>query len=723
MESTRRSKILSRILRHGDRVFKKNSSGRYCACDIWKAYHREFQSPQLLIAMTIPLGNDKQRFHWSVSDGTGDWRDFPGTCSELAHSRVAVLEATHGHSISYVPSVTSVTVLTQDLCSSIGCIVHGTTASNEASIKANGLVRAARGAQNARTSVHFAAYRHAGGIQSYHDYGLNVYLRTADLIGDGFQVTMNINGVVLCDFDIPLRYLVVSDIHPRSVLKDQTYPGEIVQRRWRQSSDAAASTDVPSTYQAPPSTAERREEQPIADQSSASAARDDSQPSQTEDDGSGDIIVARWLKQYGFKSSIVKELHATLLSSPEAAFEEEVLFEGEDDVEVKLSADDVRRVLADAEELVQFEREEESKKRQKEREREEREETRAKKAKEVHEWMNTAPSKSSNIDIKLIQASLQEAEEARGPTSIYHFEADHDSLGEPVPVYRPLASLPFRISTRLKEMGYNTEDTWCYNLQSGFARTFEYATHYCGRAQFLMDLIDGMDKTCDAQKFHDLIHRYRSNLKEFFPRFNEWQRWIKTHVEDACHAPTFTVQWLGLYVREIWIQLDAEDLVASEHYRPGISTTQPDVSASVNGGRTPGLHLLFDSVDEVTAETVMVAPLYLLGLYKAWAEQMPWNDLPSRVMDVYKHLHARCQSTTLHPSIPTFSFARHTSVVGVLRRLKTLLAESDPTTRTSVENEEIFEEMRDSPAERQDIQYVTAKQKLVKQEDMEPYRP
>eukprot|EP00971_Amphidinium_carterae_P288197 5721699-Amphidinium_carterae.1 len=59
-ESKRRSKILSRILRHGDRVFAKNNSGRYCACDIWKAYHRDFESPQMLIAMTIPLGNDKQ---------------------------------------------------------------------------------------------------------------------------------------------------------------------------------------------------------------------------------------------------------------------------------------------------------------------------------------------------------------------------------------------------------------------------------------------------------------------------------------------------------------------------------------------------------------------------------------------------------------------------------------------------------------------------------------
>eukprot|EP00971_Amphidinium_carterae_P002892 56701-Amphidinium_carterae.1 len=145
--------------------------------------------------MTLPLGNDKQRFHWSVSEGTEDWSDYPGGSSELAYSRVAVLECTHGHSISYVPSVTSVTVLTEDLCKGIGCIVHGTTSDNEASIRAHGLVRTARGSQNVRTSVHFAAYRHPAGIQSYHAYGLNVYLKTAELIADGYQVTMNTNGV------------------------------------------------------------------------------------------------------------------------------------------------------------------------------------------------------------------------------------------------------------------------------------------------------------------------------------------------------------------------------------------------------------------------------------------------------------------------------------------------------------------------------------------------
>eukprot|EP00971_Amphidinium_carterae_P174271 3454401-Amphidinium_carterae.1 len=86
-----------------------------------------------------------------------------------------------------------------------------------------------------------------------------------------------------------------------------------------------------------------------------------------------------------------------------------------------------------------------------------------------------------------------------------------------------------------------------------------------------MDLIDGMEKTLDASAYRDLLQRYRSNLNEFFPRFNEWQRWLKVHVEDACSSPTFVVQWLGLYVREIWLQLDAEDLVGSEHYRVGIN--------------------------------------------------------------------------------------------------------------------------------------------------------
>eukprot|EP00971_Amphidinium_carterae_P135972 2694393-Amphidinium_carterae.1 len=94
--------------------------------------------------MTIPLGNDKQRFHWSVSHGAGDWRDYPGSFAQLANLTVAVLECTHGHSIQYEPSVTSVTVLTAEMCHNLGPIVHGTVAHNEASIKQHGLKRDAR---------------------------------------------------------------------------------------------------------------------------------------------------------------------------------------------------------------------------------------------------------------------------------------------------------------------------------------------------------------------------------------------------------------------------------------------------------------------------------------------------------------------------------------------------------------------------------------------------
>eukprot|EP00971_Amphidinium_carterae_P151378 3001387-Amphidinium_carterae.1 len=115
---------------------------------------------------------------------------------------------------------------------------------------------------------------------------------------------MNTNGVVLCNFDRPPRYLVVSDVHLRSVLKDQTYPGEI----------AAASSAVPSSYQAPMSTSERKTERTaptvVEQVASASAERDDPQPTQLEDDGSGDISVARWLKSHGIKSSLIRELHA-----------------------------------------------------------------------------------------------------------------------------------------------------------------------------------------------------------------------------------------------------------------------------------------------------------------------------------------------------------------------------------------------------------------------------
>eukprot|EP00971_Amphidinium_carterae_P238470 4734016-Amphidinium_carterae.1 len=200
------------------------------------------------------------------------------------------------------------------------------------------------------------------------------------------------------------------------------------------------------------STSQRRATPATADQSSsASAVRESSSLPSGEDDGTRDVIVARWLNKYNIQSSIVRELNAVkplpldelgeLAEEPTAAaaqdqdtaapdeaipvaaspenvtFEEQIVFEGEEDVEeVKLSPDDVRRVLAEAQEEVQLEREEESKKRQKAREREEREETKAKKAKEVHEWLNSAPAGAAGYDIRLIQASLQEAEEARGPT-------------------------------------------------------------------------------------------------------------------------------------------------------------------------------------------------------------------------------------------------------------------------------------------------------------------
>eukprot|EP00971_Amphidinium_carterae_P018738 369474-Amphidinium_carterae.1 len=39
-ESRLRSKILTRVLRHGDRNFPKNRSGRYSSCDIWKTFRR-----------------------------------------------------------------------------------------------------------------------------------------------------------------------------------------------------------------------------------------------------------------------------------------------------------------------------------------------------------------------------------------------------------------------------------------------------------------------------------------------------------------------------------------------------------------------------------------------------------------------------------------------------------------------------------------------------------
>eukprot|EP00971_Amphidinium_carterae_P271901 5395797-Amphidinium_carterae.1 len=74
------------------------------------------------------------------------------------------------------------------MCPSLGPIVHGTVAHNEESIKRQGLKRDVRGDHStSRTAVHFAAYKHPGGIQSYHDYGLHVYLQTATLIQDGYE--------------------------------------------------------------------------------------------------------------------------------------------------------------------------------------------------------------------------------------------------------------------------------------------------------------------------------------------------------------------------------------------------------------------------------------------------------------------------------------------------------------------------------------------------------
>eukprot|EP00971_Amphidinium_carterae_P327933 6459535-Amphidinium_carterae.1 len=151
-----------------------------------------------------------------------------------------------------------------------------------------------------------------------------------------------------------------------------------------------------SSYQAPMSTSERKTAIPtvVEQTSSASAVREDPQPPRLVDDGSSDIIVARWLKSHGIRSSLIRELHAVhplpievlgdlgedttvaaaqeevtaIEESPprETAFEEEVIFEGEEDKEPKLSSDDVQNVLAEAQEEVRLEREEESKKRQKE---------------------------------------------------------------------------------------------------------------------------------------------------------------------------------------------------------------------------------------------------------------------------------------------------------------------------------------------------------------------
>eukprot|EP00971_Amphidinium_carterae_P259394 5147199-Amphidinium_carterae.2 len=130
----------------------------------------------------MPLPGDKNRFHWSVSHGAGDWQAYPGHHQGLSGERIAVVECTHGHSTSHTAAATSAIRLTPELCDTLGCEVHGTKPSYEASIKQNGLMRMARHGQDARTSIHFAAYRQQAGIQSHHDYGLHVYLCTA--VGD-----------------------------------------------------------------------------------------------------------------------------------------------------------------------------------------------------------------------------------------------------------------------------------------------------------------------------------------------------------------------------------------------------------------------------------------------------------------------------------------------------------------------------------------------------------
>eukprot|EP00971_Amphidinium_carterae_P178372 3538601-Amphidinium_carterae.2 len=311
----------------------------------------------------------------------------------------------------------------------------------------------------------------------------------------------------------------------------------------------------------------------------------------------------------------------------------------------RLTEEDIRSALQEASQEVAQEREEESKKRQKEQKRAEQDESRAKKAKEVHEFLNTAPSGSVLIDTKIIQAYLQEKEQAKGPLSTFSYENSEDSFNEPVPIYHPPAALPYRVRERLKGLGYVNEDTWCYNLSSGFARTFEHATLYVGRARFLMDLIDGLERTCDANAVRDKILLLKEHLRDFFPRFEEWEKWLKIHVDDVSNDPYFSLIWVANYVREVWMHL-----VATTFARPR-DTKQPDVSAAKNGAH-PGLHINFNSVAIVTIEAVLLTPLYLLGIYKSWSIQMDWNMLPNRVMDVYKHLHARCHATEFNPSIP-----------------------------------------------------------------------
>eukprot|EP00971_Amphidinium_carterae_P312397 6209055-Amphidinium_carterae.2 len=325
-----------------------------------------------------------------------------------------------------------------ELCDSLGCVVHSTSPSFEESIRTSGLLRTARRGQEARTSVHFSAYRQPSGAQAYHDYGLHVYLRTKQLVMDGYEVTINTHGVVLCNYDIPSKYLVVSDIHPRNIVGEQTVPGEII-RRNRQPAGAASSAEPPvqHDYQAPKGTSEKKADVPTQPPVPAGTV--------PADDPTGDIFVKR-LKDKGF-ATMAREigtawaipLDVINLDAPEnvevmtpsvpadtavttdtlprvtevPASPKPVPYEFSPDFspsdEPKLTEEELKTALQEASQEVAQEREEESKKRQKEERRAEQDESKAKKAKEVNEFLSTAPLASVLIHTKIIQAYLQEA--------------------------------------------------------------------------------------------------------------------------------------------------------------------------------------------------------------------------------------------------------------------------------------------------------------------------
>eukprot|EP00971_Amphidinium_carterae_P033700 663747-Amphidinium_carterae.1 len=98
-----------------------------------------------------------------------------------------------------------------------------------------------------------------------------------------------------------------------------------------------------------------------------------------------------------------------------------------------------------------------------------------------------------------------------------------------------------------------------------------------------MDLIEGMEKTCDAQTYYDLLHRYRSNLHEFFKFRDSMSGKGGSRTTLTMRATHHTSRFSGLDSMFVkfgcnWTQRTL--IVASEHYRPGI-------------------------IEEVTAETVM----------------------------------------------------------------------------------------------------------------------